>query len=90
MVLNLQTAMVLTQFHLSYDNFFETVLPTASNPLVYSHWQALTVLRKHEIPLGEPKSTPPNMVERPKTIVIWDAPDSSSEEGAKSSLWRTL
>ena len=62
--------MVSNQSHLRYDDFFETVRPNARNSPVYSHWQALIGLRKHEQPVRDPKSTPPKMVERPKAIII--------------------
>ena len=79
LLLNLQTLMVSPHFHLSYDDFFETVCPTAGNTPLYSNFQALTGLHKHENPVRDPKSTPPNRVERPEAIIIWDAPDLPRE-----------
>ena len=72
--------MVFSQLHLSYDDFFETVWPTAVNPPVYSHWQALTGLWKHEKPIRDPKNTPPKRVECPEAIIIRDASIPPSEE----------
>ena len=39
LVLNLQTGLTSPQFHVSYDEFFETVRPTAENPETISLWQ---------------------------------------------------
>ena len=83
LVLNLKTTIVSPQFHLSYDNFFETVRPTVGNPPVYSCYQALTGLRKHKHPVRDPKSTPTKRVERPKTNIIRDSPAPPSEERAE-------
>ena len=71
------------QFHLRYNDFFETVHPTSGNPPVYSHWQVLMGLRKHEHPVRDTKSTPPKRVEHPEAIIIWDVPITPSEERDK-------
>ena len=74
LVLNLHTSMMSPQFHLSYNDFFDMVRPTAGNPPVYSHWQALTGLQKYEQPVRDTNSTPPKRVEHPKAIIVRDAP----------------
>ena len=56
---------------------------TAGNPPVYSHWQALTGLCKHEHPVIELNSTPTKRVENPKANIIRDSPSPPSEERAE-------
>ena len=80
LILNLQTMMVYLHYHLSYDDFFETVRPTVVNPPIYSHWQALKGLSKYEHLARHPKSTPPKRVEYPEAIIVPDAPIPPSEE----------
>ena len=41
LVLNLQTGHVSPQFHVQFDDFFETVRPSANNPETISKWQQL-------------------------------------------------
>ena len=66
--------MLSPQLHLSYDDLFDTICPTAGNSPVYSHWQALTGLQKYEQPVRDTNSTPPKRVEHPKAIIVRDAP----------------
>ena len=80
LILNLHMAKVSPQFHISYDDFFDTICLDAGNPPIYSHWQALKGLQKNYQPVIYPNSTPPNRVERPEAIIIQDAPISPSEE----------
>ena len=75
--------MLSPQFHLSYNDFFETVHPTSVNPPVYYRWQALKGLRKHDQPVRYTTSTPSKKVDWPEAIIIWDAPITSSEEREK-------
>ena len=77
--------MLSPQLHLSYDDLFDTICPTAGNSPVYSHWQALTGLRKYEQPVRETKSTPPKRVYRPEAIIIRDSLALPSEERGKES-----
>ena len=79
LIINLQTEIAYPQFHLSYDDFFEAVRPTAGNPHVYSNWQALAVLRKYEPPVREPKSSPSKRSEHPDSIITQDAPIPPSQ-----------
>ena len=67
--------MVSPQFHISYDDLLETVRPKYGNPPTYSNWQAFTGLRNHEHPVRDPKDAAPQIYERPKTIITWDAPN---------------
>ena len=41
LVLNLQTGLVSPQYHVTFDDFFETVRPTATNSPTISNWQSL-------------------------------------------------
>ena len=41
LILNLQTGRVSPQCHVNYDDFFETVRPTANNPKTLSQWQKI-------------------------------------------------
>ena len=43
--------MVLLQFHINQNDFFETVRPTAGNSPTYSNWQDLSGPRRHEQPV---------------------------------------
>ena len=67
--------MVSPKFHLSYDDLFETVLPTAGNPPTYSNWQVLTGLRKHEQNVRETKDTASQRAERPEAVITRDTPN---------------
>jgi len=41
LILNLQTGHISHQFHVQFDDFFETVRPSANNPETISKWQQL-------------------------------------------------
>jgi hypothetical protein len=41
LVLSLETGLVSPQFHVRYDDFFETVRRSSQNPTTLSHWQKL-------------------------------------------------
>ena len=47
-MLNTNTGLVSPQFHVTYDDFFETVRPSAQNPIVKSQWQALAGFRSDD------------------------------------------
>jgi len=52
--LNLQTGLVSPAFHITYDDFFETVRPTAHNPSTLSTWQTAAGFKQSKpIPLTE-------------------------------------
>ena len=46
LVLNLKTGHVSPQFHVVFDDFFETLRPSAGNSRPISEWQKMTGLRK--------------------------------------------
>ena len=79
LILNLQKAMLSPQFHLSYDDFLKTVHPTSGNPPIYSNWQALTDLSKHERPVRDTNSAAPKRVDYSVAIITRDAPIPPSE-----------
>jgi hypothetical protein len=43
-VLKLDTGLVLPQFHIQFDHFFETVRPSTSNKCTFSQWQFISRL----------------------------------------------
>jgi hypothetical protein len=45
LVLNLQTGNMSPQFHVQYDDFFETVRPSSGNPTTFSQWQLLSRIK---------------------------------------------
>ena len=45
LVLNLKTGHVLPQFHVVFDDFFETLRPSAGNSRPISNWQKMTGLK---------------------------------------------
>lgn len=45
LILNLQTGNVSPQFHVQYDDFFETVRPSSGNPTTFSQWQLLSGIK---------------------------------------------
>ena len=54
LVLNLQTGLVSPQYHVTYDDFFETVRPSARNEPTISSWQSLAGFRhSRDIPTSE-------------------------------------
>jgi hypothetical protein len=56
LVLNLDTGLVSPQYHLQYDDFFETVRPSAGNEGTFSQWQYISGLKT----LQERKRLPPS------------------------------
>ena len=44
LVLNLQTGLVSPQYHLQFDDFFETIRPSAGNPPMFLQWQVIAGL----------------------------------------------
>ena len=46
LVLNINTGLVSPQFHVSHDDFFETVRPSTGNPPIHSLWQQLSGFQK--------------------------------------------
>jgi hypothetical protein len=46
LVLNINTGLLSPQFHVSHDDFFETVRPSTGNPSVQSLWQQLSGFHK--------------------------------------------
>jgi hypothetical protein len=60
LVLSLETGLVSPQFHVSFDSFFQTVISTASEPNVPSHWQALAGLQEETSPTVELPSPEPS------------------------------
>ena len=54
LVLNLETGLVSPQFHVSYDEFFETVQPTSRNPLTISLWQSRAGFNEPKNPIPKP------------------------------------
>jgi hypothetical protein len=57
LVLKLDTGLVSPQFHVQYDDFFETVRPLAGNPPTFSQWQYISGLKswqdKEKLPPSE-------------------------------------
>ena len=51
LVLNMDTGLVSPQFHLQYDDFFETVRPSAGNETTFSQWQYISGLKQRR---GQP------------------------------------
>lgn len=47
LVLSLTTGCVSPQFHAQFDDFFETVRPSAGNPKTFSQWQRISGLHHH-------------------------------------------
>jgi hypothetical protein len=60
LVLSLETGLVSPQFHVSFDSSFQTVISTASEPNVPSHWQALAGLQEETSPTVELPSPEPS------------------------------
>jgi len=48
LILNLQTGLVSPAFHVTHDDFFETVRPTATNATTISVWQSLAGFDKNK------------------------------------------
>jgi hypothetical protein len=46
LVLNMDTGHVSPQFHVQYDDFFETVRPSAGNARTFSQWQQIAGLKR--------------------------------------------
>jgi hypothetical protein len=44
LIFNLLMGLVLPQFHVKHDEFFETAAPRTGNPEVASHWQGVSAL----------------------------------------------
>ena len=60
LVLNLSTGCVSPQFHVQYDDFFETVRPSAGNPPTPSQWQKLAAFRKDPIAIAPSEGVMPS------------------------------
>ena len=89
LIINFQTKMVSPEFHISYDDFFETVRQTVRNPHTYYNCQALTGLRKHKQTTRETKDSAHHKYERPKAVITWEVKILQLMIGRKDSLWRT-
>ena len=59
LILNLQTGLASPQFHVSFDEFFETVRPTSGNPGTISTWQEKAGLKKVIAPKKSSKGDKP-------------------------------
>ena len=46
LILNLDTRLVSPQFHVQYNDFFETVWPSAGNECMFSQWQYIAGLKQ--------------------------------------------
>ena len=55
LVLNMDTGLVSPQFHLQYDDFFETVRPSAGNEPTFSQWQYISGIKNRR--QGQPDTT---------------------------------
>jgi hypothetical protein len=77
LVLNLQTGLVSPQYHVTYDDFFETVRPTATNPPTISNWQSLAGFTQAKVmpPSEGELFTRPEFTERSDIV-----PPASSED----------
>jgi hypothetical protein len=53
LVLSMDTWLVLSQFQVQHDDFFETVSPKAGNPAVLYHWQKLSGLKIYDKPVND-------------------------------------
>ena len=56
LVLNIQTGLVSPQFHVKYDDFFETVRSSAGNPQVPSLWQEKAGFREPLVSIPAPEA----------------------------------
>ena len=56
LVLNLDTGLVSPQYHLQYDDFFETVRPSAGNAQTFSQWQYISGLTTRRAKKEQPAS----------------------------------
>jgi hypothetical protein len=64
LVLSLDTGLMSPKFHVQHDDFFETVSPKASNPLILSHWQTLSGIRLD----GKPEKIKPRNSRGSKSV----------------------
>jgi hypothetical protein len=48
LVLSLETGLVSPQYHVQYDNFYETVRPSAGNERTFSQWQYIAGLKQRQ------------------------------------------
>ena len=49
LILSLQTAIVLPQFHINHDDLFETVLPIAIKPTTISYCKLLSGFKRYKL-----------------------------------------
>ena len=79
LVLNIETGLVSPVFHASYDEFFETIRPSAGNPTVKSEWQVKSGFVKPTDPLlaSTTRDTTTSLSTPPS------APSGSSDQGSK-------
>ena len=85
LILNLQTGLTSPQFHVSYDDFFETVRPTTGNPAAISLWQEKAGLSNINA-TGKKKSNITTATLSPSQGTnATDAIPRESEDGTKSN-----
>jgi hypothetical protein len=81
LVLKLDTGLASPQFHVQYDDFFETVCPSAGNPPTFSQWQYISGLKsqrdKEKLPPSEgatpslePEPTIPQSESQPNELIV--------------------
>ena len=78
--------MVLPQFHISHDNFFETVRSIASNPPAYSNWRNLSGLRKYEQPVRSTRDTALQRYGHTKDVITQEAQITPTEDRKEQEL----
>jgi hypothetical protein len=76
LVLNLQTGLVSPQYHLQFDDFFETVRPSAGNPPTFSQWQVIAGLR----PANRGKQPPEESGTSRQSVPMIPTADASPDE----------
>jgi hypothetical protein len=91
LVLKLDTGLVSPQFHVQYDDFFETVRPSAGNPPTFSQWQYISGLKsrrdKEKLPPSEgatpslePEPTIPQSESQPNELIVNLQDESQPDE----------
>ena len=78
--------MVSPQFHISHNDFFETVCPASRNPPIYSNWQALPGLIKHEHPVKGLKDVAAQWAERSNAFITQEVQNPPANNREKEGL----
>jgi hypothetical protein len=100
LVLNLQTGNVSPQFHVQYNDFFETVRPSSGNPTTFSQWQLLSGIKATQAEqrfnlFGSPRAQrEPSSRDQPQTPIpvtehqteTHDAPNNEVMTGDEAEL----